>query len=97
VLRPLRVISRNEGLKLSLNTLLISITSLINVVVVAFVFLLIFGVIGVNYFKGRYYYCYYDHISDFDQYVIVTKWDCINFGGEWINYISKFDNIGVAM
>lgn len=62
VLRPLRVISRNEGLKLSLNSLFISIGALVNVVVIAFVFLLIFGVIGVNYFKGRYYYCYVDNL-----------------------------------
>ena len=59
VLRPLRIISRNEGLKLSVNTLIVSFGNLINVVVIAFVFLLIFGDIGINYLKGKYYYCYW--------------------------------------
>lgn len=101
VLRPLRVISRNEGLKLSLNSLFVSITALINVVVIAFVFLLIFGVIGVNYFKGRYHYCYFDNLDQtiFEIAIegILNKWDCYNIGGVWINYIHKFDDIGSAM
>jgi hypothetical protein len=60
VLRPLRVISRNESLRLSLNSLVLSVYALINVSIISIVFMIIFGVIGVNYFKGRYYYCYID-------------------------------------
>jgi hypothetical protein len=97
VLRPLRLISRNEGLKLSINSLVVSITALFNVVVIAFVFLLIFGVIGVNYFKGRYFYCYSDHLHIHVLDFVENKWSCLDMGGVWINYIQKFDNIGSAM
>jgi hypothetical protein len=57
VLRPLRVISRNEGLKISIRTLAISIPGIMNVMIVSLLFYLIFGVIGINYFKGLYFYC----------------------------------------
>jgi hypothetical protein len=57
ILRPLRVISRNEGLRLSLHTLFIALPGIFNVMVVAVLFYLIFGIIGINYFKGNYFYC----------------------------------------
>mmetsp|Transcript_34050 Transcript_34050/g.33235 ORF Transcript_34050/g.33235 Transcript_34050/m.33235 type:complete len:114 (-) Transcript_34050:1194-1535(-) len=39
VLKPLRVISRNEGLKLSLNSLFVSISALMNLVLISIVFM----------------------------------------------------------
>lgn len=57
VLRPLRVISRNEGLKISIQALIISIPSVFNVIMITFLFFLIFGIVGVNYLKGMYYRC----------------------------------------
>merc|ERR1719321_452343 len=56
-LRPLRVISRNENLKVVINTLLKSLPELCNLLVVAFLFFLIFGLISVTYFKGTFYTC----------------------------------------
>lgn len=29
--------------------------------------------------------------------LIITKWDCINYGGEWSNRDYNFDNIGNSM
>jgi len=31
----------------------------VNVLLISLLFFLIFGIIGVNYFKGLYYYCEY--------------------------------------
>jgi ABC-type transport system involved in cytochrome c biogenesis permease subunit len=59
VLRPLRVISRNKGLKIGIQALLNAIPNIINVIIVAGFFYLIYGIIGVNYFKGTYYNCQY--------------------------------------
>ena len=56
-LRPLRVISRNQGLKLVVNALFSSIPAMLNVILVCGVFLLIFAVIGINFFKGKFYFC----------------------------------------
>lgn len=55
VLRPLRLISRNEGLKLAINSLILSIPSMFNLLVVCLIFFLLFGIFGVNYFKGNNY------------------------------------------
>jgi Na+/alanine symporter len=51
-LRPLRVIARNEGLRLVVNALLSSIPAMTNVILVCFLFLLIFAIMGINFFKG---------------------------------------------
>ena len=56
-LRPLRVISRNQGLKLVVNALFSSIPAMFNVILVCAVFLVIFAVIGINFFKGKFYFC----------------------------------------
>ncbi|MFN9910724.1 MAG: ion transporter, partial [bacterium] len=57
VLRPLRMISRNKGLKTGIQALLMAIPSLFNVVIISLFFLTIYGIIGVNYFKGAFYSC----------------------------------------
>ena len=51
-LRPLRVISRNEGLKLVVNALFSSLPALGNVMLVCGLFVLIFAILGINFFKG---------------------------------------------
>ena len=56
-LRPLRVISRNEGLRLVVNALLASIPSMTNVILVCGLFLMIFAIMGINFFKGQYFSC----------------------------------------
>lgn len=56
-LRPLRMISRNEGLKLVVNALLNSIPSMTNVMLVCTLFLMIFAITGINFFKGKFYHC----------------------------------------
>lgn len=57
ILRPLRVISRNQGLKISIRTLGVALPGIINVILVTIIFLFICGIIGVNYFKGRFFDC----------------------------------------
>lgn len=57
VLRPLRVISRNKGLKIGIQALFMAVPSLFNVLVIAMLFFMICGIVGVNYFKGTLYSC----------------------------------------
>lgn len=51
-LRPLRVVSKNEGIKTVVNALLESIPALINVLLIVILFLLVFGILGIQLFKG---------------------------------------------
>ena len=93
-LRPLRVISKNEGLKLVVNSLFSALPAILNVMLVCFFFMLSFGIIGVNFFKGRFYSCTVDNYSIQNQTVAITnKDDCLQNGASWINSDSNFDSI----
>ena len=80
VLRPLRMISRNEGLKIAVQSLINAIPGIVNVLVICLLFFLLFGILGTNFFKGAFYSCETDSEED-----IITKYDCMNVGGIWIN------------
>jgi len=93
IMRPLRMISKNEGLKLSIVSLFESIPQILNVILVSFLFFLIFGIIGVNYLKGQYYYCKQTDENQFDGISVTNKWNCNDAGGIWRNYLLNFNNI----
>ena len=61
----------------------------------------IFGIVGVNLLKGKSFYCNSDNIAGMSPYeiesLIVTKLDCLNYGGTWMRYHHHFDNIKNAM
>ena len=57
LLRPIRVISKNDGLRISIQALYVSVPAILNLLVIVLLFMTIFGVIGVNLFKGRFEYC----------------------------------------
>ena len=90
LIRPMRLLSKNDGLKTAIQALAMSVGSILNLLVIVFLFMLIFGIIGVVLLKGRYEFCNNEHIrglSDrFMSEVIEDKYDCINYGGEWENY-----------
>lgn len=56
-LRPLRVISRFEGLSLILDCLTKAIPALTNVIIVAFLFIFLFSILGINFFSGKLFKC----------------------------------------
>ena len=60
VLRPLRMIAHNPELKMIINALLNSMGSIMNVLIVIAVVYVIFAIIGVNLFSGKFYYCTID-------------------------------------
>jgi len=66
-----------------------------NIIAISMVLYFIFGVIGINYFKGRFYDCQINSSVNFSS--LTDKWNCINMGGEWVNNFFNFDNSGNAM
>merc|ERR550514_1082880 len=56
-LRPLRMISRAQNMKVVVNTLFKSVPELMNLVIVAILFFLIFGLLACNFFKGKFFTC----------------------------------------
>ena len=74
VLRPLKVISRNQGLKVAVLSLLNSIPGILNVIIVSLLFFLLFGILGTNFFKGKFFVCKgFLNIAEIDN-----KWTCLN-------------------
>jgi len=57
VLRPVRAISKNPGLKISIKALGIALPGILDIFIIMGLFFFIFGIITVNYFKGLLYYC----------------------------------------
>jgi Ion transport protein len=51
----MRVISRNNGFKVSIQALVLAIPGIVNIILVSILFYYVFALIGVNYFKGLYY------------------------------------------
>jgi hypothetical protein len=97
LLRPLRMIGRNAGMKTVINTLFQTIPQMGNVVAVIGLVYVIFGILAVQLWGGKMWYCYNsaDSISDWTS--IRTKDDCLTAGGEWAKYRKNFDNLGIAM
>nr|BCR34228.1 sodium channel protein type 1 subunit alpha [Ciona intestinalis] len=56
-LRPLRAMSRFEGMKVVVNALIGAIPSIVNVLLVCLIFWMIFSIMGVNLFAGKFYKC----------------------------------------
>jgi len=94
VLRPLRLVSRNEGLKTAVLALVKAIPHILGIILIVMLVMVLIGIFGINYFKGLFFYC--DDSVGFD-FSIVTKWDCLNNGREWVNKGFNFDNIMEAM
>uniref|UniRef100_A0A671VPJ1 Calcium voltage-gated channel subunit alpha1 I n=1 Tax=Sparus aurata TaxID=8175 RepID=A0A671VPJ1_SPAAU len=91
-LRPLRVISRAPGLKLVVETLITSLKPIGNIVLICCAFFIIFGILGVQLFKGKFYYC-----VGFDVKNITNKSDCLAANYRWVHHKYNFDNLGQAL
>lgn len=57
----------------------------------------LFAILGVNFFKGTFYSCEFDNIPSAVKTNIYNKWDCLDYGGEWKNSESNFNDIGQAL
>ena len=57
MLRPLRVVSHNEQLKIIVTALLDAGGSIFNVIMVILVVWLMFAIFAVNTYKGHFFYC----------------------------------------
>ncbi|XP_075873693.1 sodium channel protein type 2 subunit alpha-like [Nelusetta ayraudi] len=99
-LRPLRALSRFEGMRVVVNALLGAIPSIMNVLLVCLIFWLIFSIMGVNLFAGKYYYCVNTTTGEvFDIEVVNNKSDClsrVNESTRWKNVKINFDNVGAG-
>ncbi|XP_068582968.1 voltage-dependent T-type calcium channel subunit alpha-1H-like [Cebidichthys violaceus] len=91
-LRPLRVISRAPGLKLVVETLITSLRPIGNIVLICCAFFIVFGILGVQLFKGKFFHC-----DGLDVSKITNKTQCLGAGYRWVRRKYNFDNLGQAL
>ncbi|XP_077074744.1 sodium channel, voltage gated, type VIII, alpha subunit a isoform X5 [Siphateles boraxobius] len=93
----------SSGALVVVNALVGAIPSIMNVLLVCLIFWLIFSIMGVNLFAGKYYYCYNQtEKAYFDIDTVNNKSDCLylmeqNFTEvRWKNVKINFDNVGAG-
>ncbi|XP_048026199.1 LOW QUALITY PROTEIN: sodium channel protein type 4 subunit alpha A [Megalobrama amblycephala] len=98
-LRPLRALSRFEGMRVVVNALVGAIPSIFNVLLVCLIFWLIFSIMGVNLFAGKFYHCINTTTEErFPMDVVNNKSDCMALMHEarWVNVKVNYDNVGLG-
>ncbi|XP_009574520.1 PREDICTED: sodium channel protein type 5 subunit alpha-like, partial [Fulmarus glacialis] len=98
-LRPLRALSRFEGMRVVVNALVGAIPSIMNVLLVCLIFWLIFSIMGVNLFAGKFGKCVNLTEEDADlNHSINNITDCRMYNNTgkifWVNVKVNFDNVG---
>ncbi|GLV43437.1 Na channel protein 60E [Carabus blaptoides fortunei] len=95
-LRPLRAISRWQGMRIVVNALMYAIPSIFNVLLVCLVFWLIFSIMGVQFFGGKFYKCLNEEGELLPVEIVNDKWQCLARNYSWINSKISFDHVGIA-
>jgi voltage-gated cation channel len=95
-LRPLRAISRWQGMRIVVNALMYAIPSIFNVLLVCLVFWLIFSIMGVQFFGGKFFKCL-DNDGDMLPVAIVdNRSQCLSLNYSWVNSKITFDHVGMG-
>ncbi|KAM6169897.1 sodium channel protein type 11 subunit alpha [Rhynchocyon petersi] len=98
-LRPLRALSQFEGMKVVVSALIGAIPAIANVLLVCLIFWLIFCILGVSFFSGKFARCVNktDMTSVINHTIIANKNQCCsNEEYCWVNLKVNFDNVGMA-
>nr|CAD7256120.1 unnamed protein product [Timema shepardi] len=108
-LRPLRAMSRMQGMRVRtqivsvalkehvvVNALVQAIPSIFNVLLVCLIFWLIFAIMGVQLFAGKYFKCVDLNLTTLSHEIIPDKNACIAENYTWLNSAMNFDHVGKA-
>ncbi|XP_078519330.1 sodium channel protein type 5 subunit alpha-like isoform X1 [Lissotriton helveticus] len=96
-LRPLRALSRFEGMRVVVNALIGAIPSIMNVLLVCLIFWLIFSIMGVNLFAGKFGRCVNaTDGNDIPYEEITNKTICNITGNHWKKVKVNFDNVAAG-
>ncbi|KAI4532140.1 hypothetical protein MG293_017405 [Ovis ammon polii] len=97
-LRPLRALSQFEGMKVVVYALIGAIPAILNVLLVCLIFWLIFCILGVSLFSGRFGRCVNatDVKSVIDYNVVANRSQCESGNFYWHTPHVNFDNVLMA-
>ena len=88
-LRALRFVSHNVSMKIVVVALLQSIVAILNVVLVCLIVWVMFAILGVSLFGGKFYQCSNNEINEMDT--------CISSGYSWNQLFPNYDTLIEAM
>lgn len=99
VVRVLRILSRNEGLRHSVLGLIYSFPGIIKAILVVTVYSSIFMMFFVSSLAGKFWHCDFKGEAGafVEQDEVIDKYDCIDRGGLWTNSALNFDTIPGAL
>ena len=63
ILRPLRIIARNKGLKVAISALGASMPNILNLQVIVLFFIFLFAILQTTLLSGSFYACSTDHLD----------------------------------
>ena len=86
IFRPLRFVTHNENMRIMVIALFQSFGPLCNTLAMVVVIWLMFSIVGVSFFAGKFQYC------SVDPYQLSTREDCSANDGLWKTYDLNFDN-----
>lgn len=95
-LRPLRAMSRMQGMRIVVNALIGAIPNLVSMLLVCLIFWLIFAILGVQLFNGKFHKCLDEDGSRPDYRIIRNKVECLANNFTWENSVMNFDHVGKA-
>jgi hypothetical protein len=99
-LRPLRIITRNEEMKIMVVSLAQSFLGIFNVLIICLCVFLMFAILGMNLLQGKLNFCntggsnlVTGNYGPFN----VDEATCIASGGTWATQLVNFENIASSM
>ena len=93
-LRPLRTIKRAPGLRVVVDALLACMPSFVNISIVSFIFYLVFAIMGVQFWAGKFWTCNDMSVNNVTQCIgTYTDENGDTVARVWSNAPMNFDNV----
>ena len=83
----------NKDIEFSKMALTNALVKMFYLTIFGFILLTVYGVFGLKMLKGTFFYCSSPLAGLVEEMEIKNKWDCMDYGGSWINKILSFDTI----
>lgn len=93
----LKWLTKNDKVILVMNSLIESLPAIFRLVFVEFLLFFFLSVLNVNLFKGTFFFCDTVNVPEAMREMVLTKKDCIDLGGDWVNAVLSFDHIATSM
>lgn len=83
-------------MRIVVNALMYAIPSIFNVLLVCLVFWLIFSIMGVQFFGGKFFKCLDENGELLNISIVNDQWQCLSQNYTWVNSKINFDHVGMG-